>query len=60
MMLTFDPALMACMTTEHLIASLECCYLTPCEKELLKRLNAALDELEAAKEREAKRVYRGS
>ena len=50
-MLTFDPALMACMTTEHLIASLECCDLTPCEKELLKRLNAALDELEAAKER---------
>lgn len=44
-MLTFDPGTMAGMTDEHLISSLHGCDLTPCERELLKRLECTINEL---------------
>lgn len=42
-MLTLDPGTMAGMTDEHLLSSLHGEHLTPCERELLKRWEVALD-----------------
>lgn len=45
-MLTLDPGTMAGMTDEHLLSSLHGEHLTPCERELLKRWEYALRELD--------------
>lgn len=42
-MLTLDPGTMVGMTDNHLLSSLHCEHLTPCERELLKRWETALD-----------------
>lgn len=48
-MLTLDPGTMAGMTDEHLLSSLHGEHLTPCERELLKRWECALRELDTRK-----------
>lgn len=44
-MITLDPGTMAGMTDEHLLASLRGEHITPCERELLKRWECALDTI---------------
>lgn len=47
-MLNFSPSMMSTMETNHLIQALDCepsIMRTPAELELIKRLDAALDEL---------------
>ena len=48
-MLTLDPGTMAGMTDEHLLSSLHGEHLTPCERELLKRWECALRDLDIRK-----------